>query len=119
MKSDQNRFRKVKRAMGLVNGATVSIDQAIDAVSQIEGTIFEMKLKEVDDRIVWRVKMVRAGERVKVDVDAQSGHIVEAKADVAMIEPKLVSGAYLGDLLQVAPDSSHQGLHQQSSSQGF
>ncbi len=90
MKCDHDRIMKVKRTVALVNEATVSIDQAIAAVSQIGGTIFDMRLKEVDERIVWRVKMVRDGERVKVHVDARSGRIVEAKAEVTVMEPNLV-----------------------------
>lgn len=84
MKYDHDRIMKVKRTVEMVNEATVSIEQAIAAVSPIGGTIFEMRLKEVDDRVLWRVKMVRDGERVKVNIDAKSGLIIEAKAEVAV-----------------------------------
>lgn len=90
MKSNYNRMMKIKRTLGLVNEATVSIDQAIAAVSRIGGTIFDMRLKEVDGKVIWRVKMVRNGERVKVHVDATSGLIIEAKAEVAVTEQNFV-----------------------------
>ncbi|MBX3302552.1 MAG: PepSY domain-containing protein [Nitrospira sp.] len=90
MKSNYNRMMKIKRTVGLVNDATVSIDQAIAAVSHIGGTIFDMRLKEVDERVTWRVKMVRNGERVKIHVDAKSGLIIEAKAEVAVTEENFV-----------------------------
>lgn len=90
MKSNYNRMVKIKRTIGLVNDATVSIDQAIAAVSHIGGTIFDMRLKEVDERVIWRVKMVRNGERVKIHVDAKSGLIIEAKAEVAVTEENFV-----------------------------
>jgi uncharacterized membrane protein YkoI len=90
MKSNHNRLMKVKRTLALVNEATVSIDQAIDAVSHIGGTIFDMRLKEARERIIWRIKMVRDGERVKVHVDAKSGLIIEANAEVAVAEQNFV-----------------------------
>ena len=90
MKSNYNRMMKIKRTLGLVNEATVSIDQAIAAVAHIGGTIFDMRLKEVDGKVIWRVKMVRNGERVKVHVDARSGLIIEAKAEVAVTEQNFV-----------------------------
>ncbi len=89
MKSN-HKMMKVKRTLGLVDEATVSIDQAIDAVSHIGGSIFDMRLKEAHERITWRIKMVRDGERVKIHVDAKSGLIVEAKAEVAMAEQNFV-----------------------------
>jgi uncharacterized membrane protein YkoI len=90
MKSNHNRMMKIKRTVGRVNDATVSIDQAIAAVSHIGGTIFDMRLKEVDEKVIWRVKMVRNGERVKVHLDAKSGHIIEANAEVAVAEQNFV-----------------------------
>lgn len=81
MKYKPDRIIKAKRIVALVNHATVSIDQAIAAVSMIGGTIFDIKLKEVEDKPVWRVKLLRGGdEEVKVYVDATSGRITEAKS---------------------------------------
>ncbi len=87
MKFDYDRIMQAKRTIALVNNSAISIYEAIAAVSMIGGTVFDVKLKEVDQQIVWRVKLVRDGERVKVYVDAQSGHIIEAKAEVAVVEP--------------------------------
>lgn len=66
MKNDRNRVLKGTRTIALVNSTVISIDEAIAAVSTIGGTIYDMKLKELDDTAVWRVKLVRDGERVKV-----------------------------------------------------
>jgi uncharacterized membrane protein YkoI len=90
MKNDRNRVLKGKRTIRLVNSTLISIDEAIAAVSTIGGTIYDMKLKELDDTAVWRVKLVRDGERVKVCVDAASGQIIEAKVAVTAMEPSLV-----------------------------
>jgi uncharacterized membrane protein YkoI len=87
MKFDCDRLIQVKRTIALVSASCVSIDQVIAAVSPIGGTIFDVKLKEVDQQTVWRVKLLRGGERVKVYVDAHSGHIIEAKAEIKVIEP--------------------------------
>ncbi len=77
MKNDRN------RTIELVNGAVISIDEAIAAVSAVNGTIYDIKLKTFNARIVWRIKLLRDGERVKVYVDAASGQIIEAKIAVA------------------------------------
>jgi len=63
----------------------VSIDHAIAvAVSSVGGTVFDVKLKAVNHQTVWRVKLLRSGERVKVFVDAKAGKILEAKAEIAI-----------------------------------
>lgn len=90
MKSRRNKFMKVKRTLSLVNEATVSVDQAIDAVSHIGGIIFDVRLKETDERLIWRIKMVRGGERAKIHVDAKSGLIIEANAEAAVTEENFV-----------------------------
>jgi hypothetical protein len=46
--------------------------------------VFEAKLKEVDQQVVWRVKLVSAGQRVKVYVDARSGRVLSAKAEISV-----------------------------------
>ena len=73
---------RAKRTVGLVNSCTISIDQAIAiALSSIGGTVFDVKVKEMNQVVVWRVKLLRAEGRVKVYVDAGSGKIIEAKAE--------------------------------------
>jgi uncharacterized membrane protein YkoI len=74
----------------LLDSAGTSIDEAIAAVSTIGGTVFDVKLKKVDAKAVWRVKLVRNGEWVKVYVDATSGEIIEAKVAAAALEPNPV-----------------------------
>lgn len=49
--------------------------------------MFDVKVKELNQQPVWRVKLLRSGERVKVYVDARSGKILEAKAEIAVAEP--------------------------------
>lgn len=86
MKHGANRILKGNRTIGLLNDTMISIDDAIAAVSTIGGTIYDMKLNELDDKVVWRVKLVRDGERVKVYVDATSGNIIEAKIGIVTME---------------------------------
>jgi uncharacterized membrane protein YkoI len=81
MKSNGEKLMRPRRAAELVNSCTVSIDQAIAvALASIGGTIFDVKVKEMNHQVVWRVKLLRGDERVKVYVDAGSGKIIEAKA---------------------------------------
>jgi uncharacterized membrane protein YkoI len=81
MRFNDEKLMRAKRTADLVNSCTLSIDQAI-AVAQasIGGTVFDVKVKEMNHQVVWRVKLVRSEERVKVYVDASSGKIIEAKA---------------------------------------
>ena len=88
MKSNRDRLIRAKRTLDLVRTCSVSIDQAIAvALSSIGGTVFDAKVKEVNQQPVWRVKLLRSGEQVKVFVDARSGKILEAKVKIALIEP--------------------------------
>ncbi len=87
IKFDHDRIMQTKRAIALVSTSSISIEQALAAVSMIGGTVFDIKLKEVDQQTVWRVKLLRGGERVKVYVDAQTGSILEAKAEISVTEP--------------------------------
>lgn len=96
MKYNHDRLMQAKRTVALVSASSVSINQAISVVlSSIGGTVFDVKLKEVDQQAVWRVKLLRASRRVKVYVDASSGHILEAKAESALTEPRGRSEAEL------------------------
>ena len=88
MKFNYDRLIRAKRTADLVRTCSISIDQAIAvAVSSVGGTVFDVKLKEVNNQTVWRVKLLRASERVKVFVDAKAGKILEAKAEVAVPKP--------------------------------
>ena len=90
MKHDRKHSRKEERTIALVNSAGVPLDEAIAAVSTIGGTIFDVKLKKFDAKAVWRVKLLRGTERVKVYVDADSGQIIEANVAIEAMEPDLV-----------------------------
>jgi uncharacterized membrane protein YkoI len=82
MSFNGEKLMQSKKPCDLVNSCTISIDQAI-AVAQasIGGTVFDVKVKAMNQQIVWRVKLLRAQERVKVYVDAGSGKIIEARAE--------------------------------------
>jgi len=85
MKVNYDRLIRAKRTVDLVRTCSVSIDHAIAvAVSSVGGTVFDVKLKAVNHQTVWRVKLLRSGERVKVFVDAKAGKILEAKAEIAV-----------------------------------
>jgi uncharacterized membrane protein YkoI len=82
MRFNYEKLIRTKRTVDLVNSCTISIDQAIAvALASIGGTVFDVKVKEMNQQVVWRVKLVRSSERVKVYVDAGSGKIIEAKAE--------------------------------------
>ena len=88
MKYNHDRLMEAKKAVALVHACSVSIDQAINvALSSIGGTIFDAKLKEVEQHVVWRVKLLTSGGRVKMYIDARSGRVLEAKAEITVDEP--------------------------------
>ena len=88
MKFNYDRLIRAKRTVDLVRTCSVSIDHAIAvAVSSVGGTVFDVKLKKVNQETVWRVKLLRSGERMKVFVDAKAGKILEAKAEIAVPKP--------------------------------
>jgi uncharacterized membrane protein YkoI len=96
MKYTHDRLMQAKRTVALVSASSIPIDQAIAVVqSSIGGTVFDLKLKEVDHQAVWRVKLLSASGRVKVYVDASSGRILEAKAEITVREPHGRSEAQL------------------------
>jgi len=88
MKYNHDRLIQAKRTIALVSACSISADRAMEvARSIIGGTVFDVRLKEVERRVIWRVKLLRDGERVKVYVDAGSGRILDAKAEIAVAEP--------------------------------
>jgi uncharacterized membrane protein YkoI len=90
MKHDRKHNRKGDRTIALVNSSVIPVDEAIEAVATIGGTVFDVKLKKLDGNPVWRVKLLRGMELVKVYVDAESGQIVEAQVAVEALQPGLV-----------------------------
>jgi uncharacterized membrane protein YkoI len=82
-----DRLIEAKKAVALVSACSISIDQAIKvALSSIGGTVFDAHLKEVEQRVVWRVKLLTSGGRVKMYIDARSGRVLEAKAEITVDE---------------------------------
>jgi len=87
MKYDHDRVMEAKRMVALVSACAISLEQATKiALSGVGGTPFEVKLREVDERLVWKVKLVVDGQRVKVVIDANSGRVIKAKAETAVTE---------------------------------
>lgn len=88
MNYDYERLMRAKRDVNLITACSFTIDQAIQvAVSRIGGSVYDVKLKEVDHRVVWRIKLFATGRRVKVYVDGVSGSVLGAKAEIFTIEP--------------------------------
>jgi len=82
MKHNQDRETKAERTAALVNACSVSIEQAVRAaLASIGGTVVDAKLKQRNEQVVWRIKLLSAGARVKVYVDGRSGSILEAKRE--------------------------------------
>jgi len=53
MKHNHDRVMQAKKTMALISACSVRIEQAINvALSSIGGTVFDAKLKEVDERVV-------------------------------------------------------------------
>jgi uncharacterized membrane protein YkoI len=87
MKHNHDRVMRAKKAVALISTCSVTIERAINvALSSIGGTVFDAKLKEVDERVVWRVKLLNAGRQFKVYIDGRSGHVLEAKAEIVADE---------------------------------
>lgn len=87
MKYNLDRLMETKKAIALVNACSVPVDQAIKvALSSVVGMVFDVQLKEVEQHVVWRVKLLTAGGRVKMYIDARSGHVLEAKAEITVDE---------------------------------
>ena len=88
MKYDHDRKMETKRMAALVGVCPISLEQATKmALSSVGGTAFEVKLREVDQQLVWKVKLVVDGQRCKVMIDANSGRVMKAKAETAVSEP--------------------------------
>ena len=84
MKYNHDKLIQAKRTIAMVKACTVSADHAIKAAQSIGGTVFDVKLKEFDAQVVWRVKLLRDTKRVKVYVHANTGQVLEAKAEVVV-----------------------------------
>ena len=82
MKHSHDPLIKAKKVADMVKSSTVTIDQAVNvALTSIGGTVVDAKLKEKNNRIVWRMKILTPGGRVKVHIDGCSGKLLEAFAE--------------------------------------
>lgn len=99
MKHHNDRLLQARKTVALVSACAVSIEQAIGAArSSVGGTVFDAKLKEIEQQLVWRVKLVVGGQRVKIYVDAQSGCVINAKAEILVHERFGRDGSQLANL---------------------
>src|SRR5215475_1046846 len=88
MKHDHDRVMEAQRTVALVSACPTSLEQAIKtALSSVGGTACEVKLREVDHQVVWKVKLVVGGERINVVIDARPGHVIKAKTETNASEP--------------------------------
>jgi len=88
MKHHHDRVMEAQGTVALVSACPTSLEQAIKtALSSVGGTAFEAKLREIGHQLVWKVKLVVGGERVKVVIDARSGHVMKAKAETIVTGP--------------------------------
>lgn len=109
MKYNHDRLSQAKKTAALVNACSVSIEQAVRvALTSVAGTVVDAKLKEKDEQVVWRIKLLTAGGRVKMHIDGRSGSILEAKREESptapdgMVNPEVV-GADRTQTLESAP----------------
>lgn len=87
MKHNHDRVMQAKKIVALISTSSVTIERAINvALSSVGGTVFDAKLKEVNERVVWRVKLLNAGRQVKVYIDGRSGLVLEAKAETFLAD---------------------------------
>ena len=88
MKLALDRLNQAEKTAALVNACSVSIEQAVTvALMGIGGTVIDAKLKEKDEQVVWRIKLLTAGGRVKMYIDGCSGRILETKHEKPLTAP--------------------------------
>jgi uncharacterized membrane protein YkoI len=88
MKRKHDRLVRTKQTAALVNACSISIEQAVRmALTSVGGTVVDAKLKEKDERVAWRIKLLTAEGRVKIYVDGRSGSILAAKREETLTVP--------------------------------
>jgi uncharacterized membrane protein YkoI len=88
MKQKHDRLIQAKKTAALVSACSISIEQAVRmALTSIGGTVVDAKLKEKNNQVAWRIKLLTAGGRVKMYIDGRSGSILEAKREELLIAP--------------------------------
>lgn len=86
MKDRHDKLKKAERAVARVESCTISVDHAVKIAQSIGGTVFDVRLKEVDRQLLWRVKILRNREQLKVYVHANTGNIFSVKAEATAAE---------------------------------
>jgi len=88
MKYNHDRLSQAEKTAALVNACSVSIEQAVRvALTSVAGTVVDAKLKEKDEQVVWRIKLLTARGRVKMHIDGRSGNILKAKREESPTVP--------------------------------
>jgi uncharacterized membrane protein YkoI len=88
MKQKHERLIQAKKTAALVSACSISIEQAVRvALASIGGTVVDAKLKEKNNQVAWRIKLLTAGGRVKMYIDGRSGSILEAKREELLTAP--------------------------------
>ena len=88
MKRALDRLNQAEKTAALVNACSVSIEQAVTvALMGIGGTVIDAKLKEKDEQVVWRIKLLTGGGPVKTYIDGCSGRILETKHEKPLTAP--------------------------------
>ena len=86
MKYRHDKLKKAERAVARIESCTISVDHAVKIAQSIGGTVFDVRLKEVDRQVVWRVKILRNRERLKVYVHGNTGNLLAVKAEPTAVE---------------------------------
>jgi len=88
MKPKHNRLVRTKTTAALVIACTISIEQAVRvALTSVGGMVVDAKLKEKNERVAWRIKLLTPDGRVKMYIDRRSGSILEAKREELLTAP--------------------------------
>ena len=88
MKRTLDRLNQAEKTAALVNACTVPIEEAVRVAHiGIGGTVIDAKLKEKDEQVVWRIKLLTTGGRVRMYIDGCSGRILETKHEKPLTAP--------------------------------
>jgi uncharacterized membrane protein YkoI len=88
MKHNEDRVIQAKKTAALVSACSISIEQAVRvALASMGGTVVDAKLKEKNNQVAWRIKLLTADGRVKMYIDGRFGSILEAKREETHTAP--------------------------------
>ena len=86
MKYKHDKAAKAKRTIGMVKSCTIAVEHAIKVAQSIGGTVFDVRLKEVDEQVLWRVKVLRNNEQMRVFVHGHTGHLLEVMPETGVTD---------------------------------